>query len=151
MKQNAKISNTPHNIDLGKVTAPTANCATYCSGKVTGERRCCWSCRNPAPPFCFPRLLAMVYSFGEDRLDIAASGTRVALSCWQSANCPVPRRPPLAITACKSHQALSASFTTRKTPFKMQPVVDLLRHVFSFSFCEFVQKIDEPCTAHNLN
>lgn len=24
MKQNAKISNTPHNIDLGKVTAPTA-------------------------------------------------------------------------------------------------------------------------------
>ena len=92
----------------------------------------------------------MVYSFGEDRLDIVASGT----SCWQSANCPVPRRPPLEITACKSHQALSASLNTKKTPLKMQLVVDLLRHesCVSFSFFgDFVQNIEEPCTAHSLN
>lgn len=123
MKQNAKISNTPHNIDLGKVTAPTATVLSYVL-LTEGNRR------NPAPPFCFPRLLATVYSFGEDQLDIG--GLLSAADNLRTVQCQDDHRlKSRPLNPIKRFQHL---LTTRKTPLKMQLVVDLLRHVVFIQF-----------------
>jgi len=47
MKQNAKISNTPHNIDLGKVTAPTATVLSYVLSYILPQ--------EPSTTFFFPK------------------------------------------------------------------------------------------------